>query len=107
MSHWLNMSVGVFPETIIANSVVSPIRMVPFPSMETLQPDRVTGQPDIAGSQIEIRATNDPDEFDTVPNVTVRNHYWLHRRRSHHHRCRSCNYQRLKSRCSIWINYTA
>ena len=70
---WRNMSVGIVSETIIANGVVSPIRMVSFPSMETLQPDWITGQPDIAGSQIEIRATNDPDEFDTVPDVTVRN----------------------------------
>ena len=76
MSDWLNMSVGILSETIIANGVVSPISMVSFPSMETLQPDGITGQPDIAGPQIEIRATNDPDEFDTIPDVTVRNHYW-------------------------------
>jgi hypothetical protein len=81
--------------------------------MKTLQPDWITGQPDIAGSQIEIRATNDADEFNTVPDVTVRNldYRWRDlndwRWRSHYHRCRSRNYQWLKPHCSIWINYTA
>ena len=105
--HWLNMSVGISSETIIANGVVSPIRMVSFPAMEALQTVRATSQPDIASSQIEIRATNDTNVFDTIPDVTVRNHYWLDRCRSHYHRSRSRNYQWLKSHCSIRINYTA
>lgn len=113
VSHWLNMSVGISSETIIANGVVSPISVVSFPSMETLQTVRATGQPDVARSQIEIRATNDTDEFGTVPGVTVRNldYRWCDlngwRWRSHDHRCRGRNYQRLKSHCSIWINHTA
>ena len=73
MSHWLNMSVCISSETVIANCVVSPISMESFPVMETRQSVWSTGQPDITGSQIEIRATNDADKFNAVPDVTVRN----------------------------------
>jgi hypothetical protein len=53
--------------------------------METLQPEWFSDQPDIARSQIEILVTNETDEFDTIPDVSFRNHYWLlyHRLRSH------------------------
>jgi hypothetical protein len=111
MSHWLNMSVSIGSETVIPNGMVPPIRMESFPVMEMRQPVWSTGQPDIAGSQVEIRAANDPDEFDTVPDVSVRNldYRWRDlngwRWRSHDHWCRGRNYQRLKSHCSIWINY--
>ncbi len=77
MPHWLNMSVGIFSEMVIPNGVVSPIRIVSFPATKTLQPDWITGQPDITRSQIEIRATNDADVFNAIPNVTVGNlDYW-------------------------------
>ena len=110
--HWHNTAVGIISETNIASGVASPIRMVSFPSVETLQPDWITGQPNITGSQVKIRAANDTDEFDTVPDVAVRNldYRWRDlngwRWRSHDHWCRSRNYQWLKSHCSIWINYT-
>ncbi|GEM_PF-1426981 len=102
---WLNMSMGVFSVIIIASGVVSPITMVSFPSMETLQPEWFTDQPEIARSQIEILVTNDTDVFDTIPDVTVRNHYWrLYQRcRSHHyHRLRS-HIHRSRSRNDYWL----
>src|ERR1039458_288252 len=100
--HWMILSMGVFSVNIIASGVVSPITMVSFPSMETLQPERFSDQPDIARSQIKILITNETDEFDPIPDVTFRNHYWLlyhqlrshiHRSRSHIHRWRSHNYR--------------
>ena len=45
----LNMSVPVSPVMVITNCMVPPISMAAFPAMETLQPERVTEQPDIAG----------------------------------------------------------
>jgi hypothetical protein len=113
---WLNMSIAIGSETIIANGVAAPIRMASFPSMETLQPEWFTDQPDIARSQIEILVTNETDVFDTIPDVTVRNHYWCHyhRWRSHIHRLwshihwsRSRNYYWLERYLPIWLNYTA
>ena len=88
---WLLMSMGIFSVTIIANAVVSPIRMVSFIAMETLQPVSISDQPDITGSQIEILAINDTDVFDTIPDVSFRNHY-----RSLYHQCR-CHIHRLRS----------
>ena len=78
----LIVSVAVVSETIIADGVVSPIRMASFPSVETLQPEWIGDQPDIAGSQIEILAANETDVFVAIPDVSFRNHYWL-RCRSH------------------------
>src|ERR1700733_3818465 len=91
---WMNMSIAIGSETIIANSVFSPIRMASFPSMKTLQPEWFSDQPDITKSQIEILVTNETDVFVAIPGVTVRNHYWprwfshdywchIHRWRSH------------------------
>jgi hypothetical protein len=97
---WLNMSMGVFSVIIIVSGMVAPIMMVSFPSMETLQPEWFTDQPDITRSQIEILVPNDTDEFDTIPDVSFRNHDWRHfhrlwgyinRLRSYIHRLRSRN----------------
>jgi hypothetical protein len=96
------MSMGVISETIIANGVVPPIRMIPFPSMEKHQPVWRKVHPDIARSQIEIHATNETDVFKTIPDVSVRNHYWRI-----YHRCRSRNYQWLERYLPIWLNDTA
>ena len=63
MPNRLDMSTGIFSETIIANGVPPPISMASFPSMETLQPEWFTDQPDITGSQIEILVANKTDEF--------------------------------------------
>ena len=106
--HWLNMSVGIFSEAIIANGVLPPIRMVSFPSMKTLQPDWITDQPDTASSQIEILVTNQTDVFAIKLDVTVRNHDWLldHRLRGNIHRRRSHN-DRLETYRPIWLNDTA
>ena len=116
MPNRLDMSTGIFSETIIANGVLPPISMAPFPSMETLQPEWFSDQPDIARSQIEILVTNDTDEFVTIPGISVGNHDWLldHRSRSDIHRLRSdihrtgCNIHHWPEHYpSIWLNDTA
>jgi hypothetical protein len=110
---WLDMPMGIFSETIIADGIGSPIRVTSFPSMKTIQPEWITDQPDITRSQVEILVTNETDVFVTIPDVTVRNHYWLHRRRSHYHWCRSHDHwcgshdYGLERYPPIWLNYTA
>jgi hypothetical protein len=79
IASWLHMSVGVLSETIITRGVVSPISMSSFPSMETVQPLRSGQQPDIASSQIEILVPHETDIFDTIPSVSLWNHYRLNR----------------------------
>jgi len=106
---WLNMSIAIGSETIIANSMFPPITMLSFPSMETLQAEWFTDQPHIARSQIEILVTNDPDEFHTIPDISFRHHYrrfdhWCWR---HYHWCRSRNYQWLKTYPPVWLNDTS
>ncbi len=75
----LNMSVAIGPEMIITNGVFAPIRMASFPTVKTFQPEWVSDQPDIAGSQIEILVTHETHIFDTIPSITVRNQHWLRR----------------------------
>jgi hypothetical protein len=89
----LLVSVGVATETIVADGVDAPIRMTAFPAMETIQPVRITDEPDIAGSEIEILVADETDVFIAVPSVAVRNpdhHFRGHddRRSLHHHRGR-------------------
>jgi hypothetical protein len=85
--------------------------------METLQPERFTKQPDIAGPKIVILVTHETDIFVTIPGVAVRNHHrshfhrwrsdnhhWL---RSHIHRRRGHNHEWLKRHPSIRLNDTA
>ena len=100
---WLNVSITISSETIVTNGVVSPIPMVSFPPMETLQTEWITNQPDIAGSQIEILVTYHADIFDPIPDVAVGNHYhWLH-----HYRRRYRNDRCLEYHPPIWLNQTA
>ena len=99
----LNVSIAISPETVIASGVSSPIPMVSFPSMEALQAEWITNQPDISRSQIEILVTHHANIFDTIPDVTIGNHYyWLH-----HYRRRYRNYRWLEYHPPIWLNQTA
>ena len=75
VTHWLFTSMCVSSEAIIAEGVIPPVSMVSFPSMESLQPDWITDQPETAGSQIEILVSNQADVFAINHNVTVRNHH--------------------------------
>jgi hypothetical protein len=77
--------------------------------METIQPERFTEEPDIAGPQIIILVTHETDVFVTVPDIAVRNHYRgrFHRWRSHIYRSRSHNHQRAKRHPSIGFNDAA
>ena len=104
---WLNVSIAIGSEPVIANGVGSPIGMASFPSMETIQAEGVTDQPDIACSQIEILVANETDVFDTIPGVTVRNHGGRlhHQRRRHIHCRRRHHYEWLERQPSIWLNY--
>ena len=102
---WVKMSMAIVSVMFIANGVVAPIRMTSFPSMETIEPEWVTDQPDIANSQIEILVTNETDVFVTIPDVTVRNHY-RPRCFSHNYRCRCCNHHWCERHPPIWLNYT-
>jgi hypothetical protein len=57
----------------IHDSMGPPIGMEAFVIVEAPETDRIAGDPNIAWPQIHIRATDDTDEFDAVPNVRVRN----------------------------------
>ena len=85
----LLVPVGIAAEAIIADGVDAPIRMATFPAVETVQAVRITDEPDIAGSEIEILVADDTDVFIAVPGVAVRNPYHHVRghddRRSLHH----------------------
>ncbi|MGA2243970.1 MAG: hypothetical protein ABSH48_03130 [Verrucomicrobiota bacterium] len=105
---WLNMSTGIFSETIIASGVVSPIRMTPFPAMEAIQAVRSGDQPDITWPQIEIPVAYQTDVFDTIPSVSLGNHYWLNRHCRRHHHCRRKRNRRHKQRdLPIGLNHTS
>lgn len=45
--------------------------------MEALQPEWFTEKPYVARSQIKVLPANESDIFVAIPNVTVRNHFWL------------------------------
>src|ERR1035441_5870218 len=72
---WLDVAIAVRPVTVVADGVVQPIGMAPFPSMEAVQPERFTEEPDVAGSQIVILVANEADVFVAVPGVAVRDHH--------------------------------
>jgi len=95
---WLDMSIAIRSVIVIANGMRLPIRMASFPSVETIQPEWVGDEPDIANSQIEILVANETDVFVTIPGVAVRNHY-----RSHFHRWRCHNYHWLRSYDYEWL----
>src|ERR1039457_257239 len=83
---WLDVAIAVRSVTVVADGVVPPAGMAPFPSMEAVQPERFAEQPDIAGAKIVILVVNEADVFVAVPCVAVGNHH-----RNHFHRCRSDN----------------
>jgi len=84
----LFVAMGIAAETVVANGVGAPIGMAMFPAVETVEPEGVADQPDIAGSEIEILVAHETDVFITIPHVIVRNghHGWGndHRRRRRH-----------------------
>jgi len=93
--HWRKMPVAISSETIIANGVGAPIGMEPLPFMETRQPVRTAGQPDVARPQIEIPVVDDTDVFNTIPDVGVwKLYYW----RYDYNGLRRCNDNRRRNR---------
>jgi len=107
---WLDMAIAIRPVTVIADGVCPPIGMASFPSMETIQPEGIAEQPDIAGAKIVILVAHEADVFVTVPGVTVRNHHRSHFHRwwgDNHHWLRGHNHEWLKRHPSIWLNDTA
>jgi hypothetical protein len=92
---WLDMAIAIFPVIVIANGVVPPIGMASFPSMETIQPEGFTEQPDIAGSQIVILVADEADVLVTIPDVAVGDHYgsrlYIDRGRGHNHQWLKCH----------------
>ena len=71
------MHVAVRIQTIIhvRRGMCAPIGMALFPFMETYQPDGIAREPVATGAQIEIIRTDDTDEFDAIPDISVRNRY--------------------------------
>ncbi len=104
---WLHMPVSISSVTIIVDSMGSPVRVAAFPSMKTIQPEWITDQPDITGSQIVVLVTNDTDVFVTIPGVTIGHHYRHLGRRSHHHWCRGHDDKRLERHPYNRLNDTA
>lgn len=93
--------------------VRSPIGMKAFVIVEAAEPDLIAGNPDVAGSQIDIAAADETDEFDAVPNIRIRNedygfgrHNNRGRRRSDHYRS-WCNDDRLERDAPVRLNDTA
>ena len=86
LMRWLPVSLSITAVTFIVNSMSPPIRMAAFPSLEALDTPRLTTQPDIARSEIEIGATHNADVFVAVPIVIVRIHPHCHHGRGRHHR---------------------
>jgi len=102
----LNMSIVIRPETIVANGMLPPIGMMPFPPVETFHSERFTDQPDIARSQIKRLVADETDIFDAIPGVIVRNHDWLCRHHDHRWR-RSHNHHWHESHLAIWLKDAA
>jgi hypothetical protein len=85
--------------------------------METLEPERFTVEPEVAGSQIIILVADETDIFVAIPDVIVGNQQrsLFHRRRwgidhgwrSHIYRCRCHIHQWPERHPSIGINDTA
>jgi hypothetical protein len=90
----LRVPVVTVPVVIVVDGVFAPITVFPFPSMKTLQPEWLTGNPDITRSQIKILIPNDANVFVTVPDVTVRNRHRARRRRRGNHHGRRSNHDR-------------
>lgn len=110
MGHRVKFTARISSEPLIANHVDAPIGMDPFPVVKAPQPNRITGYPDVSGSQVEISVADDTNKLDAVPDVGVRNlhdrccdfnDWWRDRndrRRDHHWR---------NSHDPIWLDDTA
>jgi len=72
-THRHHMTVGIVTETVVADGVVAPVGMDSFPVVKARHANRIKRQPDIARPQVKIRAANDADVFDSVPDVSIRN----------------------------------
>jgi hypothetical protein len=97
--------------TIIAFRVLPPIAVVPFPSVKTVQPERIANQPDIAGAEIETLIANETHVFEAIPHVSIRNHRGLDHngpgRGSNDYRRRGrYDNQRLKPDSAVGIDHT-
>jgi hypothetical protein len=55
--------------------VHAPIGMDAFIIVEMRDPNLVACNPDIAGTQIDISAADETDEFETVPDIRIRDEY--------------------------------
>lgn len=66
---------AVSSETVIANGVRSPIRMEPFPVMETRQADGIASHPDIARPEVKTGVADESHVFHPIPDVGVRDFY--------------------------------
>ena len=98
------MARAIVSKTIIADGMAPPIRMASDPHVETIQANRIAGQPYITRPQIIILVADKTNVFVTVPYVIVRYHYRLWR---DDYRCRSRNDDRSKSHPSIRGNNAA
>lgn len=80
---WHVMSVSIAAVEFIADGMVAPVGMNPFPVVETRRAVNIQSQPDVVGSQIVILAAHNADIFDPVPDISIRNTYF-------HRYCRWC-----------------
>jgi hypothetical protein len=55
----------------IANGISSPIWMISFPFVKTLQAIRFSRPPDIPGPQINVSTVGDPNIFDAIPSIVL------------------------------------
>lgn len=98
---------GIFSVMIIADGVVPPIRMSPFPAVEAFQAVRSGDKPDIAGAQVEILVPDQADVFNAVPGVSLGNHGRLNDDGCrNHHRRRYDNRRYIKPHLTIRLNDT-
>ena len=67
------MSLSIVTIEVIADGMITPVGMNPFPGMEAHRAVGIQGQPDVAGSKIVILVANNADVFDAVPDVVVWN----------------------------------
>ena len=90
------MSVSVVAIEFVADGMVAPVGMTPFPIVEARRAASIQGQPDVVGSQIIILATNNADKFDAVPDISIRNADFHRNGRSGncYHGCRQLDFHR-------------
>lgn len=67
------MPMGITAVKVVTNGMGVPIRVDSFPVMKTRRANGIKWQPDVPGSQIVILITDDADEFNTIPDVSIGN----------------------------------